>query len=121
MIKIRQIMTNFLSDLLGYGWAIIVITVALGSLTYFGIFTIDDLKLQNQINNACCYEFCNQFEKECLDYNLDYNNEYDYIICSENISVNNSDNNFYIIEKTEYIIDNISIICKNKTKVIENE
>lgn len=56
--------------LMTYGWAILVVLMAVGILTYLGLFDQDHLRAEQKINQDFCENFCKNKGFECDEFNL---------------------------------------------------
>ena len=98
--------------LMTYGWAIMVVLIAIGSLAYFGVLSPDNLIPKERITQECCDGFC---DDRGFLFCEAYNPEQNTIRCGygEIIDINDSSgwHKVYGDYTQLYKIDNITKVC----------
>jgi hypothetical protein len=114
--------------LLTYGWAILVILVAIGALYYFGVLNPDRFVPETNVWTFAAYDYCAQWDgwidREDLFINC-YDIKTNQTKCDYNINKNNQlvvhvfdDVDNYVPDQTN--IYNCSIYLQSK-RLVENE
>jgi hypothetical protein len=100
----------FMEFLMTYGWAILVVIVAIGSLAYFGV--LDNFFPNSKITFECCDEFCNNLGEQCSGINNEFSDGR-FLKCMPNSSkrIQIMNDTVTMENSTIYYINDLKAVC----------